>query len=84
MRLIDADGLKEYVKKVEDYDSAYTICAYIDNAPTVEKPRGKWITKTISTFPQYQPNEYMCPFCRAIKYQKSAFCPNCGAQLTDM
>ena len=36
MRLIDADALKEYVKKVEDNESAYTICAYIDNAPTIE------------------------------------------------
>lgn len=34
--LISRSALKEYVKKVEDYESAYTICAYIDNAPTVE------------------------------------------------
>lgn len=37
MRLIDADALTEYVRKVEDWESDYTICAYIDNAPTVEQ-----------------------------------------------
>lgn len=42
MRLIDADALKKYVKQQEDYDSSYTICAYIDNAPTVE---GEILTK---------------------------------------
>ena len=36
VRLIDAHALKEYIKNVEDYESAYTICAYIDNALTVE------------------------------------------------
>lgn len=36
IRLIDANALTEYVRKVEDWESAYTICSYIDNAPTVE------------------------------------------------
>ena len=36
VRLIDANALKEHIKKVEDCESAYTICSYIDNAPTVE------------------------------------------------
>lgn len=43
--LISREALKEYVKKVEDYDSADTICAYIDNAPTVERPQGDYETE---------------------------------------
>lgn len=33
--LISREALKEYVKEIEDYESANTICGYIDNAPSV-------------------------------------------------
>ena len=43
-----------------------------------EKLFGTWVVKTISTFPQYQPDEYMCPFCNTVVNHKTNFCPNCG------
>ena len=41
--------------------------------------KGEWIVKCKSTFPQYQPDEYMCSFCKTIVTYKTDFCPNCGA-----
>lgn len=46
-----------------------------------EKPQGEWKVKALSTFPQYQPDEYICPFCNTIVNYKTNFCHNCGAQL---
>lgn len=45
------------------------------------RPQGEWIVKTISTFPQYQPDEYICPFCHIIVNRRTNYCPNCGARL---
>ena len=39
--LISREALKEYIRKVEDWESAYTICGYIDNAPTVSPEKAK-------------------------------------------
>lgn len=41
--------------------------------------KGEWIVKTKSTFPQYQPDEYECPFCKTIVNYKTNYCHNCGA-----
>ena len=41
--------------------------------------KGEWIVKTQSTFPQYQPDEYECPFCHIIVHRKTNHCENCGA-----
>jgi hypothetical protein len=49
--------------------------------PYEERPQGEWICKTKSTFPQYQPDEYKCPFCGHIENRKTKFCCDCG---TDM
>ena len=43
--------------------------------------KGEWKVKTKSTFPQYQPDEYECPFCKTIVNYKTNFCPNCGAEM---
>lgn len=68
----------------------------LDNAPAVDlnitdikallnklygNYKGEWIEKTISTFPQYQPDEYECPFCHHIVNYKTNFCPYCGAYM---
>lgn len=43
--------------------------------------KGEWIVKTISTFPQYQPDEYICPFCNTIVNYKTNFCHKCGSDM---
>ena len=43
--------------------------------------KGEWIVKTISTFPQYQPDEYICPFCNTIVNYKTDFCHKCGSDM---
>lgn len=43
--------------------------------------KGEWIVKTKSTFPQYQPDEYTCPFCNTIVNYKTNFCPKCGSDM---
>lgn len=46
-----------------------------------ERPQGEWICVTKSTFPQYQPDEYKCPFCNTIVNYKTNYCHNCGAKM---
>ena len=46
-----------------------------------DRHQGEWKVKTISTFPQYQPDEYICPFCNIIVNHKTNFCSNCGAKM---
>lgn len=96
-RLIDADALKEYIKfmnlKLEDNESIYTICKYIDNAPTIEpttvyefkgcdnceldRPKGKWIVHN-----DYNESiRYGCNLCGNLTNVNNRFCPNCGAQM---
>lgn len=87
MRLIDADALKEYVKKVEDNESAYTICAYIDNAPTIEElPKGKWISTGRTNI--YGGFEILCSNCKTTlmvskcRYEIGEnYCDVCGAKM---
>ena len=43
--------------------------------------QGEWICVTKSTFPQYQPDEYKCPFCNVIVHRKTNYCEYCGASM---
>lgn len=91
MRLIDADALKEQFKdrSLEDFTHLHFIDA-IDNAPTVEQKKGKWI---VAKQDCHGIHEIECPFC---KYNKGKdfnsfititfdvfppFCEKCGADL---
>lgn len=79
--LISRSALKEYVKKVEDYESAYTICAYIDNAPTVCGNNSKWCEscvskgKCASTKPK---DEWICPNCDLYDQVEDDYCQYAG------
>lgn len=84
MRPIDADALiKELQKKDSDAyfgDMWYCTTVYdeIDNAPTVEPKKGKWMPHDI---PWYE-----CSECGAIRKNASFmenFCPNCGAKMIE-
>lgn len=48
-----------------------------DYAPTI----GEWLCITKSTFPQYQPDEYVCSQCNIFCHIKYYFCPFCGAKM---
>ena len=46
-----------------------------------ERPKGEWMIQTYSTFPQYQPNEFVCPFCKNVVNRMTKFCSECGADM---
>ena len=81
MRLIDADLLIESFDP-EHYFDWYTpsIIETIENAPTVEPVRGKWLYNGFN-------NEWECSNCKsqiALSDDRNAhpnFCPNCGADM---
>ena len=56
--------------------------AIIDGQTNFSRPQGEWICKTKSTFPQYQPDEYRCPFCNVIVHRKTNYCEYCGAKMS--
>jgi len=62
----------EYLKQKEAYDLAIK---------ALERPQGEWEVKIISTFPQYQLNEYKCPFCKHVEDHRSNYCSECGADM---
>lgn len=53
-------------------DSFYK-CALIDNAPTVERPQGEWITKGYEPFGK-------CNICGGI-CEINNFCGHCGVKM---
>ena len=93
MRFIDAYALKKAItegcrSETECLNHLWydeNLVALIDNAPTVERPKGEWIGKGISV---------MCSECSALysisipeKFHsyniKMNYCPNCGADMRD-
>lgn len=96
MRLIDADALKKAItehcrSEVECLNHFWydeNIVALIDNEIKSlvdildkERPQGEWLCVTKSTFPQYQPDEYMCSKCKKFCHIKYYYCPFCGADM---
>ena len=75
MRLIDADALKEAFKKKCCCEISLDL---IDNAPTVERPHGKWLPNYISQFTN--PGR-SCSLCNKTVEFSENFCPNCGADM---
>ena len=80
VRLIDANALiREMCTKFYTTPYYKHILDVIDNAPTVERPQGKWI------YNQY--DDWHCSECRHLEIggynQKPSanFCPNCGADM---
>jgi len=100
-RLIDADALKKEIEDVQytqefciehqiDYSiSMRMLSMIIDNAPTVEQQKGKWIYST----PVDKEKEYggYCSRCKCDMpifiedwkqvYCETDYCPNCGAKM---
>lgn len=90
-KAIKDNGYSHYFEIFDIIDNAPTVPlhdfkegykqAIIDGKTNFSRPQGKWKVKTKSTFPQYQPDEYLCPFCNTIVNYKTNFCHNCGAQM---
>lgn len=79
MRQIDADKLPEHKftresAKGSDYMRGWNdaIDAIVDNEPTVERPRGKWIGIG---------GDYRCDKCYGKLWYRSDYCPQCGAYM---
>lgn len=101
MRPIDADELKsmhgmgEYCSKCDidyiacEYDRKYAlidICQWIDNAPTIEPRKGKWIGTEFDGYADGNPvyYEWMCDTCGYTVEDEEPtwnYCPNCGADM---
>ena len=75
---------------ISDLDNVPTVCG--NNPKWCEsciskgkcastRPQGEWKVKALSTFPQYQPDEYFCPFCNTVVNYKTNFCHHCGADM---
>ena len=57
------------------------VCEMIDDAPTIEERKGKWINN-IHDIPICDQCGYMTPYDRAIDdYEYGNYCPNCGADM---
>ena len=85
MRLIDADILlksfaeSNHIKETSsglDVMEMLAIKEIIDNAPTIEIPKGEWLDIYESHI------AYECSNChRQMPVVDFYFCPNCGAQM---
>lgn len=82
MRLIDADAFEvfTYTHRNNDFDDGVQyILEAIDNAPTIEPKKGKWI-ETDKHDIYYQPG-YKCSVCGVLTTCHGGYCPNCGADM---
>lgn len=84
MRLIDADALKESMgtptpRDILEEKINKIICAYIDNAPTVdERQQGEWLFDKENSFTI---DMFKCSICGYFGHTHFNFCPNCGSDM---
>lgn len=81
MRLIDADALKS-IRSIQsaDFNSIETIQKWIDNAPTIERPKGEFEicgTSNGLNGTMY----YKCSLCGTPVDPSDKFCRGCGARM---
>ena len=94
-RLIDADKLRARYQAILDRGDMfceYDIIGMVDNAPTVERPRGEW--KIVEE--PFGWDTILCGECSKCKHSWTLgeysieelkddfkFCPNCGARMEE-
>ena len=90
MRLIDADALKE--KCPSNLGAPLWL---IDEMPTIEPKRGKWIPHDFESYIPIHENAnggvdihkytgYTCSLCGyKVGTKQSNYCPNCGAKMDE-
>lgn len=75
MRQIDADALKETIdREIFRHDTIDHVFQIIDDAPTIEPKRGRWI-------PVDNGHHVRCSECGRCGFASDNFCPNCGADM---
>ena len=88
MRLIDADKLKIKIRALHFRNVIDQIGIYekIDTQPTIDpeslRPRAHWIHKQAKLPGGVLPIEE-CSLCGCQAWQKTNFCPHCGAKMED-
>lgn len=83
MRLIDADALIKDILDLRDcyngfsdtYDKA-CIIGVIDEQPTIEPKKGKWLELDFT-----EAWEYKCDQCGKLSDFEENYCPSCGADM---
>lgn len=93
MRLIDADALKLSMLLIAPGETkkycypCREILKAIDDAPTIEERKGKWIRETKhykdseQEFYYYEERCSECGTKRKIGWAEVRYCPNCGAKM---
>lgn len=84
--LISRKALKREFGYTDEWYKGRTVCAIIDNAPTVEQPKGKWIShydycSKHGVLPSSLIAFWWCEQCEQAVEQPTNFCPNCGADM---
>ena len=82
MRLIDADVLKEDIKKYTSVFARYDwreICEMLNDAPTVEPKHGYWY---VSDHDGY----FQCSECDSYAHETELgnYCSSCGAKMDEV
>lgn len=80
---------EEYEKDSQDEGDYYNarvfhnIVEFLNDIPTIQiEVHGKWNNKYRSGYKP--PNVFVCSYCNRCNYEKSDFCPNCGAMMDNM
>lgn len=87
MRLIDADALKECIKKrLLNGMIIGWLFSIVDAIPTIDpeslRPEGEWIEHEWAEESEgLLISNYECTVCHEWVRNKSNFCPNCGADM---
>lgn len=88
MRPIDADALKEHIKKrIRNEMIIAWLFRIIDEVSTIDpaslRPKGEWIEKQ-EAIPWCEDDVdvfWECAVCGTRNYAPTDFCPNCGADM---
>ena len=81
MRLIDADAIELPYKTTSGVNSqvALLVRCIIKDAPTIDAEpvrHGEW-----EVVDEVEPRRYGCSSCKRISWNRSNYCPNCGAKM---
>lgn len=82
MRLIDADAFERKLLGMSESeiwtDCLENVISALDEQPTIEERKGKWIDHQYKEFPI---GRYECSVCGAKHDMEWDYCPNCGAKM---
>lgn len=65
----------------ERYNQTECIMHYIENMPSIQPKKGKWIDTRENE--EWYAREYRCSECGDTMLGEANFCPNCGADMRE-